>query len=181
MHFYLYSNSPYFNKLIENYDELIRNRSLLIDYMKESLRIKKSVIEVDEFDKGERNKFNYGHTFGHAIESITDYKVKHGQAVTIGMDIANYLSFKIGIMTKEVFNTLHNLLSKNFPEYWWNNFDREGYFRALSKDKKNIGDNVVCILSEGPGRLVKKQLPLDGEFKEIIKEYFAQIIKCAQK
>ena len=62
------------------------------------------MIEIDEFDRGERNKFNYGHTFGHAIVSVTDYAIKHGQAVTIGMDLANYVSMKMGFMSPEIFH-----------------------------------------------------------------------------
>src|SRR5271157_5866279 len=65
LHFYYYANSSYIDKLIGNYIHAISNRSTLIEYIRESLSIKKSVIEIDEFDKGERNKFNYGHTFGH--------------------------------------------------------------------------------------------------------------------
>jgi 3-dehydroquinate synthase len=95
----------------------LRNRKLLLGYIRESLRIKKKVIEDDEFDRGERNKFNYGHTFGHALESVTDYAIKHGQAVTIGMDMANFISMKMGLMRTEIFNDFHSKLLINFPEF----------------------------------------------------------------
>ena len=61
------------------------------------------MIEIDEFDISERHIFNYGHTFGHAIESITNYEIVHGQAVTIGMDIANFISWKLNDMTRVSF------------------------------------------------------------------------------
>ena len=80
LHYYLYAASPLFDELIREFPVIIRDRALLIKFIRESLKIKKSVIEIDEFDRGERNKFNYGHTFGHAIESATDYIIKHGQA-----------------------------------------------------------------------------------------------------
>lgn len=172
LHFYYYSNSPLINKLIKNYHNVLADRKLLKEYTQESLAIKKSVVEVDEFDKGERNKFNYGHTFGHALETITDYGVRHGQAVTVGMDLANYLSMKFGLLPQEQFDEMHAQLSVNFPDYDFNSCNMDLYFDALSKDKKNIGTNLGCILSEGPGRLVRKQVPFDNVLKESIRSYF---------
>lgn len=176
LHFYLYSNSPFFEKIINEYTTVLHNRKLLIDYIQESLQIKRSVIEVDEFDRGERNKFNYGHTFGHAIESVTDYKIKHGQAVTVGMDMANYISFKLGIMSEQTFLNLHSLIKINFPVRDWANFDADQYLKMLSKDKKNIGDNIGCILAKEPGQLIKKQIPKDSYLNDLILTYFSEIV-----
>ena len=52
-------------------------------------KIKKSYIENDEFYTGKRNMLNYGHCFGHAIESSTNFEISHGQAVVLGMILAN--------------------------------------------------------------------------------------------
>lgn len=174
LHFYFYANSPFIEKLVQNYAQIISNRAMLIEYIRESLAIKKSVIEVDEFDKGERNKFNYGHTFGHAIETITDYGIKHGQAVTVGMDIANYLSVRLGLLEEKTFNEMHEKLSINFPSYDFSVCDMMSYFNALTKDKKNLGNNLGCILSEGPGHLVRKQIPFDDGLKNMLKTYFTE-------
>ena len=176
LHFYFYSGSTLFERLISEKAEVLHNRYLLKRYIAKSLQIKKQVIEIDEFDKGERNKFNYGHTFGHALESLSGYKIKHGQAVTVGMDIANYLSLSLGSMNQEIFDKTHILLVKNFPDYRWGQFDIEQYVQYLAKDKKNIGNDLTCILAEGPGRLFKKRIPMNESFKEIIQEYFLSII-----
>lgn len=175
LHYYYYAASPLYEKIITACPHLIADRRLLLPYIRESLQIKKSVIEIDEFDKGERNKFNYGHTFGHAMESLTDYAVKHGQAVIVGMDIANYVSLQHGIMSREDFNLFHALLVKHFPAFAWDHFDLELYIKFLSKDKKNIGSSLVCILSEGMGRLCKKRIDMDESFKDILKMYFSNI------
>ncbi len=171
-HFYLYADSPYFNRLISNYQTLLKNRKLLSPYIRESLAIKKAVVEADEFDRGERNKFNYGHTFGHALESATNYGIKHGQAVTVGMDLANYISYKTGLMDEAVFRKLHAALTLNFPAEPLRALPLDRYFTALSKDKKNIGANIGCILAAGPGKLVKKQIPADAGFRSLVKAYF---------
>ncbi len=173
LHYYLYAASPLFDELIRDYEMIIRDRSLLMKYIRESLTIKTSVIENDEFDRGERNKFNYGHTFGHAIESVTDYAIKHGQAVTIGMDLANYVSMKRGFMNPEIFHDLHTKLSINFPEFDWNRINLDRYFDLLSKDKKNIGSDVGCILAKDSSILSKQQVPLDDHFREMIHAYFS--------
>jgi 3-dehydroquinate synthase len=174
LHFYYYANSPLIAGLIGSYRTVLEERGLLMEYIRESLSIKKSVIEVDEFDKGERNKFNYGHTFGHALETITGYGVRHGQAVTVGMDLANYLSWQTGLLNRDQYEEMHAQLSVNFPEYDFLACSMDAYFDALSKDKKNIGNNLGCILSEGPGRLVRQQITFDDVLKETIRSYFTQ-------
>jgi len=176
LHYYYYAASPLFEKIISERPKLLADRCLLNDYIHESLQIKKGVIEIDEFDKGERNKFNYGHTFGHALESLTDYSIKHGQAVTVGMDIANYVSFKRGIMSMDEYDRAHKLLAKNFPTYPSDHFDMERYIHFLSKDKKNLGNDLICILAQGPGRITKERIVVDDVFRDILWEYFSTVL-----
>lgn len=88
LHFYLISGSRLSEELMNKYDELIVSPKKLKPFIVESLNIKKRVVEIDEFDRNERNLFNYGHTFGHAIETVSGYGVNHGQAVTMGMERA---------------------------------------------------------------------------------------------
>ena len=175
LHFYFYSNSPYIKEIIREYDNLLENPKNLVKFIIESLKIKKSVIEIDEFDKGERNKFNYGHTFGHAIETATNYRIKHGQAVTVGMDIANYISCNNGLMDEANYNKTKQILEINFPKYNWVNFNNNLFIESLGKDKKNQGQKLGCILSEGPGKLSKHFLTIDEKFKLLIKNYFENI------
>lgn len=176
LHYYYYAASPLFEKIISERTKLLTDRCLLNDYIHESLKIKKGVIEIDEFDKGERNKFNYGHTFGHALESLTDYSIKHGQAVTVGMDIANYFALQLGIMSQDTFSEAHNLLKKNLPVYNWEGFDMERYIQFLSKDKKNIGQDLICILPVGPGQITKHRIGLDEDFRDILRTYFIEFL-----
>ena len=76
-----------FDRLAKDYDRLWADRNVLLGYIRAALRIKQPYIEIDEFDREIRNIFNYGHSFGHAIESATHYAIPHGVAVTIGMEI----------------------------------------------------------------------------------------------
>jgi 3-dehydroquinate synthase len=172
LHFYLIAGSRLSEELMDNYDELIAYPKKLKGYMLESLKIKKNVIEVDEFDKNERNLFNYGHTFGHAIEAVSGYEVSHGQAVTMGMDIANYVSLNLGYLNEEKFESMHKILANNMPSFRLQDNMVEDFFEALSRDKKNIGKNLGCILTSGPGSMKKVQIPLDDKLKNIILSYF---------
>ena len=95
LHYYLIENSELVNDFGKDYENILNDPTQhLAKYVAESLRIKKTMIEKDEFDENERKVFNYGHTFGHAIEAISNYKISHGLAVTIGMDLANYISLR---------------------------------------------------------------------------------------
>lgn len=175
MHYYLYANSPMLHNLTDEYRELIENPTLLRKHIKESLTIKRQVIEVDEFDQGERQKFNYGHTFGHALESLTGYEINHGQAVTVGMGLANYISLCAGILEESGYETSHSFLAVNFPLYEWSRLDLKLYIELLSADKKNTGNGLTCILSAGPGRLMKRRIPFDAKLTKAISRFFSSI------
>jgi 3-dehydroquinate synthase len=137
-----------------------------------SLKIKKRVIEIDEFDRNYRNIMNYGHTFGHAIESVTNYSVLHGCAVTIGMDIANYLSMKLDYIPEELYLKMNSILINNFPQYNIKDIVIDDFFFSLSKDKKNLGDKVGMILTKGPGNMFREYIPLTDQVKNYFKSYF---------
>lgn len=176
LHFYLYADSAMTAPLLADHALFLRDRARLRPFIEESLRIKKRVVELDEFDRGERHKFNYGHTFGHALESSTRYRIPHGLAVTVGMDIANFVSTRMGLMAQEVFDELHQQLRVNLPARDVREGEIERYYDYLRKDKKNLGDSVGCILAERPGKLVPRQVPLDDAFRAILNEYFGGLL-----
>ena len=145
--------------------------NVIMELIFRSLRIKKTIIEKDEFDKDYRNILNYGHTFGHAIESITDYRVSHGQAVTAGMDIENYISLRLQILPEVSFNLMRVPIMKNYPDFQLTEKYTEPLLVALSKDKKNVDENLTIILTKGAGEMLKKKIPLNNTLKEYIDDY----------
>lgn len=144
-HFFILSNHlKTAEKLNSMYDDILY-KNINIDYFtKKSLKIKKKLIEKDEFDKGVRNVFNFGHTFGHAIEKITCFKINHGQAVSLGIIIASYISMKLNFIREKKFIKIFNIIFKNLP--YINNIKIKEYIEVLSKDKKNTENNICCIL-----------------------------------
>lgn len=157
--------------ILSHYEQAFSDPMILRELIFRSLMIKKNIIEKDEFDKDYRNILNYGHTFGHAIESISNYEVCHGQAVTMGMDMANYISLKIGIVSEESYKLMREVLLKNYPDYSLKNEQKDSFLIALSKDKKNIDENLSAILTEGPGKMRKMKIPFDDNLKEFIGSY----------
>ena len=141
LHYFLLNHKLDISEKLVNDEDVVGN---INQYIHESLSIKKKIIEKDEFDKGERNLFNYGHTFGHAIETLSGYEINHGQAVTMGMIIANRISLRNNMISKEFHDKLFDILNKNKPDYRINSIDE--YISCLKKDKKNVNDELTCIL-----------------------------------
>lgn len=172
LHYYLIAHSIQdLIWIVRDYHTMIKNPSGLICFrhIVPPLRIKRTVIEKDEFDKNERQLFNYGHTFSHGIESLSNFKLPHGLAVTLGMDMANYLAWKKGLITKQRFDGLHSLIAFNIPKFKITNIKK--LIEVLSHDKKNTGKDINFILPVGETGFKKVPVKNDHKLFKIISEY----------
>tara|TARA_Y100001938_G_C8040428_1_gene405881 strand:- start:153 stop:1148 length:996 start_codon:yes stop_codon:yes gene_type:complete len=149
LHFYLVSSKKDYSFFKNN----INNIKILI---RRCLEIKKLFVEIDEFDKNERLILNYGHTFGHAIEAANNYSSPHGIAISLGMDIANYISFKKCYISENEYKEIHNTLKNIYGDLKLPNI--ESMIKALKKDKKNINSNLKCVLTKGIGNMFLDEL-----------------------
>lgn len=172
IHFYLISGKDDFHKIKTNYDIALRDHKVIKELIRRSLQIKKKVIEIDEFDKKQRLLFNYGHSFGHAIESLTDYRIPHGIAVSYGMDIANYLSYKFDYITEELWMEVRELLKLNWEQTPLGEINVQNLASMLQKDKKNTGSKINVILTRGIGNMFKAELVFNKNFFSWMEEYF---------
>jgi 3-dehydroquinate synthase len=165
-----------FNLIAKDYKNLFDDKRIMLHYIRRSLEIKKEFIEVDEFDLGIRNIFNYGHSFGHAIESATQFAIPHGIAVSIGIDMANWISPQISDGDINNYFRMHSVIAKNFQEF--NNIDIpiDAFINALSKDKKNIAkDEVALILPDKDAKIMKGFYKNDNSFYFACEEYLNEI------
>lgn len=165
--------------LAADYPRLSQDRPVLERALRRSLEIKKEKIEPDEFDRGERLVMNYGHTFGHALESATQYAIPHGIAVTIGMDMANFASLRLGFLSAAVYEELHALLASNYAGFEQVEVPEEPFLAALSRDKKNVGADVSVMLLRGPGEVFRHHLASDAAFRRICRDYLDALRKAA--
>jgi 3-dehydroquinate synthase len=92
----------FFEFLKENMaDAMAFNTGVLEYIIEKNARIKAPVVETDEKESGLRTLLNYGHTVGHAVEAVMDFRIKHGQAVAVGMAAANKISSRMGILHED--------------------------------------------------------------------------------
>lgn len=173
LHYYLVSSEDDFERIFREYDRAFEKKEVLGALIYHSLDFKKSYVEKDEFDQGPRNVFNYGHSFGHAIETLTNYIVPHGIAVSIGMDIANYLSMKKGFIDRKLYKRMRTLVAKNWGDTQLNDINLDDFISVLKKDKKAIGSEVHVILTKGLGQMFKTPLPLTPEVISWLSDYFS--------
>ncbi len=171
-HFYFVAGADDYERMRREYRQAFYDKNVLEGLIHRSLMIKKATIEIDEFDRKERQIFNYGHSFGHAIESVTDYRVPHGIAVSHGMDIASFISVKMGLIDETLRQSMREVLKLNWDEVSLGKIDVEVFIGALRKDKKNVGAEVRVILTKGLGRMFVTRLNVDGDARGWIEEYF---------
>jgi 3-dehydroquinate synthase len=134
---------------IQSFNELFESdkRSQLVY---ESLLYKSNIIQIDEFDKKERKLLNFGHTFGHALESTSNYAIPHGTAVLLGILIANKVSKHLSLISEskefELFSLIYDFIShQNLKEHW---FDFDKLLEIVKLDKKNTGTINMVLLTE---------------------------------
>lgn len=165
------NNYDTFKNLANEFDQ-INEWEVLEKFLYDSLLYKKNFIEIDEFDSGIRNVMNYGHTFGHAIESATHFGVPHGIAVTIGMDMANSFAHKKGWLDDELYQTSKRCLELNYKDYRNVHIERDTFFSAISKDKKNVNGKLALIIPYENNKIEKVLFENNDEFKTFCNDFF---------
>lgn len=120
--------------------------------IKKSVEIKADVVSKDEKELGIRAALNYGHTFGHVIENETNYKIYlHGEAVGIGMCMANALSVELGLMSKDEELRVKALLEKYDIPTTYKIKNAEDFYEHFFLDKKSSNNKINFILPIGIG------------------------------
>jgi 3-dehydroquinate synthase len=150
------------------------NKDNVVYAIKKAVNLKIKVVQNDEKEKGERAKLNYGHTFCHVIEAKTKYKkYLHGEAVAIGMVMANVLAKDIGFITNDEFNKiLHLIKINNLPtRYEIDSID--DFYDAFFLDKKSSSGNITFILPNKIGDSVIKSDINEEQIKNSLKRYLA--------
>lgn len=143
----------------------------------DSLAVKKEIVELDETERDKRIFLNYGHTFGHAIETATGYRVPHGIAVAIGMDMANAVAAQKGWMPETLRQTLSLLLKGLYAPHTQSPFSEDLFFAALKKDKKNEGETLRLVVLPEPGRVRIETIGVDFAFQEFCCQFTREVFQ----
>lgn len=137
-------------KLLQTY-----NQNNLLEIIYKAVSIKAEVVAKDERETSIRAALNYGHTFAHAIEKETNYNtLLHGEAVSIGIIMANTIAIKLNLITKEEFNKIKELLEKFNLPINYKIQDINSFKQNLFLDKKTINNKIKFVLPRGIGSFV---------------------------
>ncbi len=139
-----------FFKWLEN-NSLYKEKNL-VKAIKECIKIKAKVVSMDEKEAGIRAVLNYGHTFAHVIENETNYKkYLHGEAVAIGMVLANKLAMKLGLLNQDEFDRVYELLKRYDLPVSYDIVDSEHFYETFFLDKKSSNQKIKFILLDHIG------------------------------
>jgi len=137
----------------------------------ESLKVKQGVIEQDEYETDLRRILNYGHSFGHALEMVTNYEVPHGHAVAWGIDLVNYISLKNSWMTESDYVDIHKLIEKYFSTKISKDFNAKILIGASKSDKKVADGKLNLAILKYPGCLEIVPVVFNEAIENTIDEY----------
>ncbi len=147
------ADAAFFAYLEENIDAVLRLEKTACEHIAlKNCEIKYKVVMQDERESGLREVLNLGHTVGRAVETVSDYRLTHGEAVAVGLVAAARLAQELGYMTKAETERLEALLVRcnlpvRIPEY----VSREELVRKLYTDKKVRNGKLRFVLQDGIG------------------------------
>lgn len=139
-----------------------------------SLNIKKKVVEADPFEKGWRKSLNFGHTIGHAIESLcleTENPLLHGEAIAIGMICESYLSYKVLGLKKRDLYKIANFILSVFGKVDISYLNKKEMIKLMKQDKKNDANVINFTLLNKIGNAKVNQTTNEHIITESINFY----------
>jgi 3-dehydroquinate synthase len=136
--------------------EIVENNSfpqgeVLAEVITRCVAIKAAIVEEDEKDTGPRNILNFGHTVGHAIEIVSNYKVKHGQGVAIGIVAAASVSEQMGYSSRADTARITKVISSVGLPVKIPHLDVHKVIQAMQHDKKKMNGQIRFILFNSIG------------------------------
>ncbi len=136
---------------------LERDEEALLLAIRCSLEVKLQYMEGDEFDTGRRNLLNFGHCFGHALETVCNYAIPHGQAVVIGILVANRVAVMRGLLSAKNDQHMATQLLALLPDFKQDlsKYSATELIAAMKHDKKRVGEGLVVVMITDALTLVK--------------------------
>ncbi len=163
----------FFELLEANREKILRKeKEILIQIIKRACEIKAEVVSKDEREIALRAILNYGHTIGHAIETLTGYsRYLHGEAISIGMVYEAKLSAMLGFLEREALERIKNIL-KNFglPINLPINMDSSAMIKTILLDKKNIEGKIRMVIPEAIGKMKINFEISEEDLKKVLNE-----------
>ena len=131
----------------------------LEDVISKCVSVKREIVTKDEFDTGERKILNFGHTVGHAIESLSNYNISHGYAVAAGIAIESRAALRMGLCKEDCLQNILNIL-KRYDLSLTANYKAKELAGVCLSDKKRDGESLSMIFPVEIGKCIIKEIPV---------------------
>jgi 3-dehydroquinate synthase len=162
------TNHNFYNFVQKNISTILNNDTQIVaKVIKESISFKGSVVEADEKEAGIRKVLNLGHTFAHAFEVEQNHKLKHGQAVIVGITSSLYLSKSLNLITTKDFNKYLDFLLLFSASIKLKDANKNHLYKLMLRDKKNRQNEIKFVLVREIGEIItdvpaQKHLVIDS-------------------
>ncbi|MCR4740966.1 MAG: 3-dehydroquinate synthase [Lachnospiraceae bacterium] len=167
----LIKSAWFYEWMIGNFGEIMaREPEYVRGMISNSLNIKKSVIEKDPFEQGERALLNFGHTLGHALEKYYDFSMSHGECVALGCIAASFISFKRGLLSTEEYYEIRDMFVPFSLPISIEDADVSKILSYTRSDKKNDGQGLKFILLKKTGKAFVDRTVTEDEMRSAIEE-----------
>ena len=168
----------FFITIKNNLTKLLRlDSSITTKIVEACVNFKGDVVSRDEKESGLRKILNFGHTFAHGIEIEQNFKVKHGQAVIIGLACAIELSKKIGLLEKSLYNDFISLPLALKDKIAISGFDVEHIYEIMKRDKKGRDQKIKFVLLKDVGSLFVDVEAEENDILHSIRQGISYFIK----
>jgi len=145
----------FFKYISENLSEIISLDQQILPYIvKKCCEIKAEIVSQDEKEKGLRKNLNFGHTIGHAIETVTMYKTyTHGEAVLVGMFYETKMAVRLGLIDEAYGDEIAKCIQSTGISLDIGKYSLKSCIEIMSRDKKNKDERISFILPVGKGEV----------------------------
>jgi 3-dehydroquinate synthase len=146
--------------------------------IEQSLQVKKEIVALDPFEKGIRKCLNFGHTLGHAIESLsweTERPLLHGQAVALGMLLECYCSTQLVGLSERTLREITAYILALYPKYDLTVFAPNAIYQLVLQDKKNDKNIINCTLLQSIGT-PQINIPISFELIQDALDYYINLV-----
>ena len=152
-------------------EDLVPTAPVFVELVERAITVKADVVSADLTEQGPREILNYGHTFGHAIERVEDYRWRHGEAVSVGMVFAAELARLAGKLDASIVARHRSILSSLGLPVTYSGATFDNLLSVMKRDKKARGARLRMIVLEDVGRPVVLNNPaselITGAFRAI--------------
>lgn len=164
-------DSDFYEYIDNNMKKIFTFDEHVLQYLaKMNCTIKGNVVEKDEKESGLRAILNFGHTIGHAVETVSDFALSHGECVSIGIAAASRLAQKLKMINEEVVRKITGTLENAGLPVRLTGFDVQKVYDTMFHDKKVKGGKLTFVLPKGIGEVIQCNIDDEELIKIVLKE-----------